>query len=131
MLDKGLLDKCKDIALLQRQIADMAQEKINMESEIKELKQEIKRKDKTINNFKTSLESEIKEKWDKAHKDAKQIKELEQQVQDTEQALTGAIDCINDMKCCGNCGKYEDCLDNENAFYRNVCGKWKQKENKC
>lgn len=64
-----------------------------------------------------------------------QIKELKQQLHENKiengQLIVLAANQeqqIESMKCCGNCGKYEDCLDNENAFYRNVCGKWKQKE---
>lgn len=34
---------------------------------------------------------------------AMKIEELEEQVEDTENALTGAITCIESMKCCGNC----------------------------
>jgi len=30
--------------------------------------------------------------------------ELKERVTDTENALTGAISCIDSMKCCGNCG---------------------------
>lgn len=52
---------------------------------------------------------------------------LKQQIEDTENALTGAIDCINDMKCCGNC-------DNEDWFHgENNCvwyGKCKNENKK-
>lgn len=44
---------------------------------------------------------EIKEYINQLESDKK---DLEERVDDTENALTGAIDCINNLKCCGNCG---------------------------
>jgi len=55
-------------------------------------------------------------------------KELKKQIDDTENALTGAITCVEAMKCCGNCDYgTKDCL---NAVLGNSCGHWKQKGNK-
>lgn len=55
--------------------------------------------------------------------DKDRIKELENQISETEMALTGAIECINKLKCCGNCEHDEWDYDTPECPYYDFCTK--------
>ena len=75
-------------------------------------------KDK-LNNLSSVAEVRLAN-WQKYEKENKELKELcilrKKRIEDLEEQ-------IKQMKCCGNCGKWENCEKDE-MFSQDICGDW-------